>query len=223
VEGKCVYCLNKGIECSTKISKTEYRDRSPSDDSTQVAQALAFIECFLKSIKLGDSKATDDMLLAILKKGIEAKERQIHSRKRRGTTEDIGADEVKSEPLSVNIMAATPPPRPAKKPKIVESTLPPGSSNADMHTNRATYQSDAFEDPLFPETASLSSSASSLPSSSSSFLDTGVTNTGGTLSLHLDAVSNNAETSIRHTCTTNDDNCFDDFVSGLFNWDGFQP
>jgi hypothetical protein len=214
VEGKCVYCLNKGVDCSTKVSKAEYVGRGPSDDSTQLAQALVHIECFLKSIKLSDPNATDDGSLAIMKKGIEQKERQISSRKRRGTTEEIGADEVKSEPLSVNIMAATPPP--AKKPKTVESNSLPGSPDVDMHTNRATCQSDLFENPFFPEAASLSSVGSS-----SSFPDTGLT--GGRLSVHLDAVSNTAETSFRHTCSVNNEDVLDELFNGIFNFDDCMP
>jgi hypothetical protein len=213
-----LYCYQKKVECSQKISKQAYIGRSPSDNGTQLAQAMAFIDCFLKSIKLGDSNATDEVLLTIMRKGIEQKEHQLASRKRHDMADEIDRDEVKSEPVSVNIMPATPPPK--KRVKIGGSGSP--SEDTIMDSEPATYHPDAFDG--YPVQEPTSSYPSTIKSFSTPYAGL---EANGTLSLRLNAESHTAE--LKHTCDLNDTTpeefkkCLEEFwgesSNCFWNWD----
>jgi hypothetical protein len=213
-----LYCYKKGAECSQKISKRAYIGRSPADNATQLAQAMAFIECFLKSIKLGDSNATDEVLLTIMRKGIERKEHQLASRKRHDMADEIYSDEFRSEPASVNIMPGTPPPK--KRVKIGGKGSPP-SEDTSMDSEPATHHPDAFDG--YPVQEPTSSYPSTTMSSSAPY--TGL-ETNGTLSLRLNAESHTAE--LKHTYSPNDTTpeeikqCLDEFwgesTELVWNW-----
>lgn len=194
-----MYCYEKGLGCSQKISKQAYLGRGPSDNGTQLAQAMVYIDCFLKSIKLGDPNATDELLLITMKKGIEQRQHQLAiSRKRHDVhmADEIDSDEFKSEPVSVNIMPATPPP---KKRMRLDGNGPSPSDETVKGTDRATHPSDPFEGYAFQESTSSYPSTTAPSSAPYAGLEA---NVGGTLSLRLNAESNTAE--FKHTYNLND-------------------
>ena len=139
------------MPCGTKWSKQEYvnRDGTAPDEAILAAQALAHVDCFLKTVKIGDPNRTDDQLIDILRGACEQKARQQQSRRGKATAEepmdDIEFEAPSSDAPTNNLTATTTPISPPPKKRRLEPTTPPLGFNVRPEAKGNTTQTPQSE------------------------------------------------------------------------------
>jgi len=89
-EEPCEYCIAKGVTCGPKVSKQEFHCREgEANTSLYSMQAAAFIEFWLKSMKIHNPAGREDDLLAAFRQAVEQKQNQLALKRRRAESDPI--------------------------------------------------------------------------------------------------------------------------------------
>lgn len=74
----CDHCASKGLACSEKYSKQQFIQRDTNaNNEVYGMQASAFIDFWIKMVRISTPDAKDEDILSAFKQSIEVKERQL--------------------------------------------------------------------------------------------------------------------------------------------------